>query len=102
STAITCRLSAFPPRRSSDLHLLCGHDRLVRAMTAAFRPHLILDMHARRTRPDKRAHGTSDVECRGPETGVGIDKKGQIADLGDKSEEHTSELQSREKLVCRL
>src|SRR5690606_40275148 len=42
---------------------------------------------------DADEHRRAATACRGP---------GRMASLGGRSEEHTSELQSRENLVCRL
>src|SRR3712207_8303246 len=46
-----------------------------------------------RTRPDPAARGAGGDEAAGPRAGLSVRRR---------SEEHTSELQSRQYLVCRL
>src|SRR5690606_40294417 len=41
------------------------------------------------------------LECRRPGTEHGVDGRRQLGCVLNRSEEHTSELQSRENLVCR-
>src|SRR5207302_4423508 len=95
-------LPSFPTRRSSDL-LLREINRLARRIAAAAGQHLyfpagILD----------REHDDLNVLLvihRGRFAGGahGHDAVHAALDLRlDRSEEHTSELQSRENLVCRL
>src|SRR5690606_41960417 len=72
--------TSFPTRRSSDLWLSAGRPR------------------SRRGRPRERLRVGRAVSA---EVGVAaLDVAGGVVD--ERSEEHTSELQSRENLVCRL
>src|SRR5207302_5663320 len=86
-------LHSFPTRRSSDLHR--GHCRDRRFDR---RPERLRD-HALRLQPRAVEHqwflsiGERRYDC-------GISDRG--APSRQRSEEHTSELQSRENLVCRL
>src|SRR5690606_40326596 len=84
---------AFPTRRSSDLNL---HGRRVRAQQPP------------RMQIERVVHGARRMVVRNVERGEVVKV---VLDLGARldveagaarSEEHTSELQSREKLVCRL
>src|SRR5690606_39457385 len=93
---------SLPTRRSSDLHLHAGHNRIAIFQVRQTRQPMWLV--SKRTgqietviesvqdmRPGS-ALFTIEVECRG------------LLHKADnqRSEEHTSELQSRENLVCRL
>src|SRR5690606_41712786 len=85
-------LHSFPTRRSSDLHHASGRG----AAAAA-------GGHQARAR-SLQGFGSGHV---GPAGWPGsrdfhVDSVGSAADQGWRSEEHTSELQSRENLVCRL
>src|SRR5690606_39686636 len=84
-------LHSFPTRRSSDLGLLedsgTGKDRKIK-----------LSDLARRIIRDKREGSAERVKAiREAALSPSI-----YAKLWERSEEHTSELQSRENLVCRL
>src|SRR5690606_41495382 len=92
--------SSFPTRRSSDLHVL---RHLLRDGGGADRPPSLPDILEV---GDNGAGDTLEID-----TGVRVvililrrDKRllDDIGDGLDRSEEHTSELQSRENLVCRL
>src|SRR5690606_39789871 len=85
-------LPSFPTRRSSDLavRLLAGRSAAARAAGRG-------DLSGRAQQPARRIRHRAD--CRAPAAG----RAGRAARHGDRrSEEHTSELQSRENLVCRL
>src|SRR5690625_7757768 len=78
-------LRSFPTRRSSDL-LLAGvrHGQQVLAVELEFRMDLIVE-------------GVSGSAGAGAQRAAALDHE-----VRDRSEEHTSELQSRGHLVCRL
>src|SRR5690606_39959429 len=78
-------LRSFPTRRSSDLRGGCG--------IGGFREEQTERRHVER---DPR---TDHVRQRGDRL---HDRPARHRALGQRSEEHTSELQSRENLVCRL
>src|SRR5690606_40969624 len=82
---------SFPTRRSSDL----GAERAdVHVGTAA----QLLPLRGRAAVDQREPHALSDSE-----TGLRIvDALGYLVGQLLRSEEHTSELQSRENLVCRL
>src|SRR5690606_41407437 len=71
-------LHSFPTRRSSDLG--AGHHR----------------------HPADIPHDAPGDNVHAGERAVIGDRKDPVFQFGNRSEEHTSELQSREKLVCRL
>src|SRR5690606_41739948 len=88
-------LRSFPTRRSSDLQFRCQHaaeiaDRYVH--------------HGRRELLGLLAAG--EFRTRALRFGLALSENGVALrirhDENDRSEEHTSELQSRENLVCRL
>src|SRR5690606_41773728 len=89
-------LRAFPTRRSSDLDLdrppgLPAVGASMRAAVARFlRPHAT---------PAPSRDRTVSGQVRIPSGGQ---EGSPLADSRSRSEEHTSELQSRENLVCRL
>src|SRR5690242_20811886 len=87
------RLHSFPTRRSSDL---AGDLREQRSGRFAMGPHQLL-LHVG-VEPVQRAGvlALAVVSKRSLEFGEDFDG------LGDRSEEHTSELQSHVNLVCRL
>src|SRR5690606_39673585 len=89
-------LRSFPTRRSSDLHAVrCLDDLLGQQAT-------LVEADVARRRADQaryrvRLHVLGHVEAHQ------LDPELQRKLAGDlRSEEHTSELQSRENLVCRL
>src|SRR5690606_41075328 len=83
-------LHPFPPRRSSDL------PRRVPA-----HPARAAGRHHGPVRARQRAAGGADVPCQ--RLGRAVRHAARCrARTGPRSEEHTSELQSRENLVCRL
>src|SRR5690606_40253527 len=94
-------LPPFPTRRSSDLKIpvlrladfLIDYRFVVAFMiTMIFYWHGISAIHFNR-------HGSGLLEANIRMSDVGI---GETGNAGFRSEEHTSELQSRENLVCRL
>src|SRR5690606_39509164 len=97
SYVYNCDLHSFPTRRSSDLNLkydilvlkkydICVHGTLYDTMLA----HYLLE-------PDSRHN--MDVMA---ENYLNYSPVTIATLIGKRSEEHTSELQSRENLVCRL
>src|SRR5690606_41576169 len=92
-------LHAFPTRRSSDIFALGGQPR------ARDRERVDLDPRAglalRRTRAvlERIADG---APRRGIDRRLEAVRARRARAVRDRSEEHTSELQSRENLVCRL
>src|SRR5690606_41673783 len=86
-------LPSFPTRRSSDL--VTRHQRARTQNRSAFdhrRKHVFT--HARH--PFRPSRYRRHRDCRRPRLG------GSSSRFRPRSEEHTSELQSRENLVCRL
>src|SRR5690606_41859263 len=85
-------LHSFPTRRSSDLDEQAAQDGPVWIADAP--------------QDDGGEHGQQEVPAQlgvyGPRHGVEDTAGGGQAARGQRSEEHTSELQSRENLVCRL
>src|SRR5207302_11156021 len=90
-------LRSFPTRRSSDLCLLTptGRDRTVR-----IGPDLSQDVAADLQRIDLQRSAAARFSA--GQLGVVIGKALNGVPAQGRSEEHTSELQSRENLVCRL
>src|SRR5690606_40196238 len=96
------RLRPSPTRRSSDLRPPL-QDEFPRALdtglAGAGRARLLLDAEIPHGPP--RAGGRLDDEAvLVPQQGVG-DDEALVRGVARRSEEHTSELQSRENLVCR-
>src|SRR5206468_11786766 len=93
SYAAPRNLHSFPTRRSSDLKTFgSGPNASARGPAIA----------ARRRAPRRSQRRTPDMlilTC--PYCGVAADET-ELAPGGERSEEHTSELQSRSDLVCRL
>src|SRR5690606_40168742 len=85
-------LPSFPTRRSSDL---CGNERLETMLSLGYMPP-VNQMVKIGTVPQQQPWFPTTVlycgECELVQLGLAVDR----------SEEHTSELQSRENLVCRL
>src|SRR5690606_41743322 len=86
SDALYLVLHSFPPRRSSDL--------VLPQPGAGLLPRQLDD--AGLTRHTQAAFDQGDGVRQGRVV------LGTLRESGDRSEEHTSELQSRENLVCRL
>src|SRR5690606_42104542 len=91
-------LHSFPTRRSSDLALLCGTPPRCPDIVEVFKNSGLL------TKMDGRLVAVHQIGVIGA---VSIDDsffqlRQFIETLACRSEEHTSELQSRENLVCRL
>src|SRR5204862_8004052 len=84
---------SFPTRRSSDLFRvrLCDPAELAFPVAVEHNP---VDVAGLRTR-------FPAVGTRGAKTNVGS-RAGRVVSIQQRSEEHTSELQSRRDLVCRL
>src|SRR5690606_40804371 len=89
-------LHPFPTRRSSDLQRINSPAFLLYRAK-----HLVIDCikrgHIEQPPPDTGLIGC----CYHPVTGMG-QSRDCLQTARDRSEEHTSELQSRENLVCRL
>src|SRR5687768_17905653 len=81
------KLNPFPTRRSSDLEPLAGDPGLPQAQRLAGKVAIVTGAGSRPAGPD------------GPVIGNG---RATAIVLARRSEEHTSELQSRLHLVCRL
>src|SRR5690606_40822314 len=88
-------LPSFPTRRSSDLKRLLGPRGC--AEPGAFLASQVLHRLCHTPGGSQMAQGPRPEH--GPLTGVRVV---ELAGIGPRSEEHTSELQSRENLVCRL
>src|SRR5690606_41880012 len=89
-------LRSFPTRRSSDLQLAAGKPLILR------RGNRRRSDRVRPARASRKAKGGTGQQGRTLQyTGSG-DRDGGVVVAGVRSEEHTSELQSRENLVCRL
>src|SRR5690606_39772800 len=102
----------FSDRAPTETYTLSLHDALPIWGRASARPNLSASARgagreaARRgaaaaARPRGGARGDGDRAGRDAAAGLG-GPPGGAADAGGRSEEHTSELQSRENLVCRL
>src|SRR5690606_41531631 len=98
--AATLGAPSFPTRRSSDLQ------RAVLERCAAHAgPPSCADFSPRFAHGKKRGRcgGSSPVSALHRAFSSSMDSKPRLnSGLAPRSEEHTSELQSREKLVCRL
>src|SRR5690606_41659254 len=94
-------LSAFPTRRSSDLVLRPLSARI--ALTVLFIVAVLVAFGPALAPADPLAQDTAQL-LQGPSTAhpLGTDALGRDVLSRLRSEEHTSELQSRENLVCRL
>src|SRR5690606_40763805 len=86
-----------PTRRASDLGAV-QRDRDVLAVQGEVQQQLVVG-----TVQERRVERDEGQAAPGGEAGGGVQREllGD-ADVEDRSEEHTSELQSRENLVCRL
>src|SRR5690606_40463044 len=89
-------IHSFPTRRSSDLVVIGELPRLFRNCLGDFGPS-VADVHAVKARKGIEAAPSVGVDD-GTALAPGDDATGRLA----RSEEHTSELQSRENHVCRL
>src|SRR5690606_41202550 len=91
-------LHPFPTRRSSDLSLLVESWRATRGRRDSSD---VGSCGGMRCVDGMRAHGADVARHRG-ETEQRWRLCRVLLELSERSEEHTSELQSRENLVCRL
>src|SRR5690606_40347004 len=92
-------LLSSPTRRSSDLLALADHDKL----ELQHLPHqvqIVLDAHGREADDGSGTH-VAVPKIVAPSRREAPDRA-TLEHLLRRSEEHTSELQSRENLVCRL
>src|SRR5690606_39798461 len=99
--AVPRALRSFPPRRSSDLPAKRGAAMSCPSPSAS-RPKKLAPSDTPMT--NAAAMAASDRREGGVLTVVGdkLDSVDPVAADDARSEEHTSELQSRENLVCRL
>src|SRR5690606_39694231 len=90
-------LHSFPTRRSSDLHLIAQPPCPASSGRGGAAPLV-------RHRGDARRRGQSQAPSRtlSHRRAAPGHRAGALPGAGGRSEEHTSELQSRENLVCRL
>src|SRR5207302_8237470 len=95
-------LPSFPTRRSSDLGRLHCHvsrdRRCGRGVAAELHPRIARGVAALEEAVVERALRDRDREP----GAVSAEERLDLVELLVRSEEHTSELQSRENLVCRL
>src|SRR5439155_17205178 len=91
-------LHSFPTRRSSDLRRE-GHRDFVRDARAV-RVHV--DRAVRLAVGAQAPVGAEIQEADGRRLAVAVEEHGRVKTTTRRSEEHTSELQSRGHLVCRL
>src|SRR5690606_39720816 len=85
------RTTPFPTRRSSDLAQRIYEDDYITVYPSAFTTYKITDMKTLQLSFGRRVDRP------------GLSQVNPVRDFSSpRSEEHTSELQSREKLVCRL
>src|SRR5207249_11177281 len=92
-------LRSFPTRRSSDLHCE-AEGRAYAAIEKSWFGSVILDADA--DRAAKRLERTAAAWGTTPAEMAGRALAGTPEQVVERSEEHTSELQSRFDLVCRL
>src|SRR5690606_41427979 len=92
-TRVHLELPSFPTRRSSDLADVL---RLVRVGRHLGQPHRRARDQPEQVERRLRAQGAV------PRPADEVDERQQADERLPRSEEHTSELQSRENLVCRL
>src|SRR5699024_12668432 len=92
-------LDAFPTRRSSDLEdrgRASGGAGSERVLAPADRGDAVL------VGPDHGVDAVAEVELRQQVRHMGLDRGHAVIWAYERSEEHTSELQSRFDIVCRL
>src|SRR5207247_9025205 len=92
----------FPTRRSSDLAAVC---KLGRRAAADVRPQEVVDRLLAERAQDRelqrlRHERQSEVEVEDVGAREQLGERGPLRELPPRSEEHTSELQSRVDLVC--
>src|SRR5207247_11407457 len=97
--APTLALLSFPTRRSSDLDLLQAVPRIAETMPGQFSS---TAQDLARGKPTEIDHLNGFVVRKGDALGVPTPANRVLLALVKRSEEHTSELQSRVDLVCRL
>src|SRR5690606_42098899 len=93
---------SFPTRRSSDLEAE-AKDYLVSVRERFLNPflkHRISDIAS--NHEEKKQRRFAPIIARAKELGLNLEQRRLNQALSSRSEEHTSELQSRENLVCRL
>src|SRR5207253_10721306 len=92
-------LPSFTTRRSSDLGLKFDPENLIGMKVQGITPEYVKGMQALGFKPDTEELIGMKVQGITPDYVKGIEATGLKP---DRSEEHTSELQSRGHLVCRL
>src|SRR5690606_42054194 len=96
------RLLSFPTRRSSDLKLPPDLSGFVLSPM----PGLLREVAVAEGQEVKSGEKVAVIEAMKMENVLRAERDGRVkrihAQAGARSEEHTSELQSRENLVCRL
>src|SRR5690606_39741253 len=90
-----CSLHSFPTRRSSDL------SKARNSLENGSYPNDRFSIAAVARNNDSKRQGNCDTDCHRYKRKIDMFQK-SADDHILRSEEHTSELQSREKLVCRL
>src|SRR5690606_41656508 len=94
-------LPSFPTRRSSDLH--CRVEHLFNVGPGSFNPPPKVDSAIVRLTPHAQLpHQAQDVRALDRIVREAFNQRRKTLRNTLRSEEHTSELQSRENLVCRL
>src|SRR5947209_9243044 len=91
---VSTLLFFFNDPATPEIYTLSLHD----ALPISLRPGRRLQLHAGRGRQDL----LRDPRARAPDRGQGGPQAATPDARGHRSEEHTSELQSRQYLVCRL
>src|SRR5690606_39501304 len=93
---------SFPTRRSSDLKVTALAGELTGlGVRAEVLPADLSDPEQRASLPDRVAELDLTVDILVNNAGLSTLGRVSAADPANRSEEHTSELQSRENLVCR-
>src|SRR5690606_41227768 len=92
---------AFPPRRSADLKKRDGRGRVVLVHWDAWYRHGLAALDPRRGRETDLESAAVAFQAQGAKRASESRQEPFAEQQGQRSEEHTSELQSRGNLVCR-
>src|SRR5207247_11449115 len=95
-------LPSFPTRRSSDLSEAEHPSPVSAATTAALLAAVVADAMPEGPLPKTRCGRSTRTYRHAVEQRLRRSRPGRVVVLCERSEEHTSELQSRVDLVCRL